>query len=252
MDRFGLYAQYYDLLYQDKDYFLEAQYIDELIKRHTPSAHSLLNLGCGTGKHDYLLARLGFKITGVDLSEEMVNQAIKNSPSEISSQLSFLKGDIRTIKLNKTFDAVVSLFHVMSYLVKNKDLQDAMDTSYRHLKPGGLFIFDCWYGPGVMTDPPVVRIKRMSDNSINVTRLAEPILNSIENTVDVNYTILINPVNSNEVTEVKETHKMRYLFVKEIELLTENKFQLLEVNEWLTNKAPGQNSWNTVFILKKI
>jgi hypothetical protein len=103
-----------------------------------------------------------------------------------------------------------------------------------------------------MTDPPVVRIKRISDKSINVTRLAEPILNSIENTVDVNYTILINQVNSNEVTEIKETHKMRYLFVNEIELLIENKFQLLEVNDWLANKEPGPNCWNAVFILKKI
>lgn len=252
MDRFGLYAQYYDLLYQDKDYVSEARYVDELIRGYRPAADKLLNLGCGTGKHDYALAHLGYTITGVDLSEEMAHQAINNIPSELSRQLSFLTGDIRTLKLNTSFDAVISLFHVISYQVTNKDLHEVIAAAYNHLEPGGLFIFDCWYGPGVMTDPPVVRIKRMSNDIINVTRLAEPVLHSFENTVDVNYTILINQVNSNELTEIKETHKMRYLFASEIDLLIENKFNLLRVNDWLTHKKPGLDSWNAVFILQKI
>ncbi|MDP9046657.1 MAG: class I SAM-dependent methyltransferase, partial [Bacteroidota bacterium] len=170
----------------------------------------------------------------------------------IRDQLEFLTGDIRSLNLNKTFDVVVSLFHVMSYQVTNNDLHEVVDTAYAHLEPGGYFIFDCWYGPGVMTDPPMVRIKRMSDSAINVTRLAEPVLNSFENTVDVNYTILINHVNSTAVTEITETHRMRYLFVGEIELLVENKFKLLRVNDWLTQDKPGLNTWNAVFILKKL
>ncbi|HTD40654.1 MAG TPA: class I SAM-dependent methyltransferase [Mucilaginibacter sp.] len=252
MDRFGLYAQYYDLLYKDKDYVSEAGYVHELIRGYHPSADKLLNLGCGTGKHDYALARLGYTITGVDLSEEMANQAINNIPADISSRLNFLTGDIRTLKLNTSFDAVISLFHVISYQVTNKDLHETIVTAHNYLEPGGLFIFDCWYGPGVMTDPPVVRIKRMSNDTINVTRLAEPVLHSFENTVDVNYTILINQVNSNEVTEIKETHKMRYLFATEIDLLIEHKFKVLGVNDWLTHKKPGLDSWNAVFILQKI
>ena len=252
MDRFGLYAQYYDLLYRDKDYNGEANYIHELIGCYATSANRLLNMGCGTGKHDYVLARFGYNITGVDLSEEMAAQARNNIPADILNQLSFLTGDIRSLNLNTTFDVVLSLFHVMSYQVTNQDLRDAVDTAYRHLQPGGIFIFDCWYGPGVMTDPPSVRIKRMSNDAINITRLAEPVLNSLENTVDVNYTILINNLNSKEVTEIKETHKMRYIFLKEIELLIEGKFELIRVNEWLTDKEPQLNSWTAALILKKI
>lgn len=252
MDRFGLYAQYYDLLYQDKDYASEAKYVDELIKMQAPAAKKLLNLGCGTGKHDYLLARMGYDITGVDLSEEMAAQAIANTPPDLAAQLKFLTGDIRKLKLRTAFDVVVSLFHVISYQVTNADLHEVVETAYSHLQRGGLFVFDCWYGPGVMTDPPVVRVKRMSDKNISVTRLAEPVLNSLENTVDVNYTILIKRTGSSEVTEIKETHKMRYLFIREIELLTENKFKLLAVNNWLTHEAPAADCWNAVFVLEKI
>lgn len=252
MDRFGLYAQYYDLLYQDKNYAAEAEYVHRLLKQHNSSTKTLLNLGCGTGKHDYALARLGYHITGVDLSAEMANQAVNNIPGDIADQLNFVTADIRALNLETTFDAIISLFHVMSYQVTNKDMQDVVNAAYQHLKKGGLFIFDCWYGPGVLTDPPTVRTKQMANSAINVTRLAHPLLNSVENTVDVNYTILINPINSKEVTEIKETHKMRYIFVKEVELLIENKFELLAVNNWLTYEKPGLNSWNAVFILKKV
>ena len=251
-DRFGLYAQYYDLLYSDKNYALEAAYVDQLIKQHVPSATKLLNLGCGTGKHDYALAHLNYIVTGVDISSDMVAVATQNLPADICNRLSFLEGDIRKINLNTTFHAVISLFHVMSYQVTNSDLRLVIDTANRHLDTNGLFIFDCWYGPGVLTDPPAVRTKNMSNEKISVTRLAEPVLNSITNTVDVNYTISIQPINSDELTVVKETHVMRYLFAQEIELMMEKKFKLLNVYNWLTQQSPETNSWNTVFILQKI
>jgi len=251
-DRFGLYAQYYDLLYSDKNYALEAAYVDQLIKQHAPSATKLLNLGCGTGKHDYALAGLNYNITSVDLSPEMVAIAMTHQPADMRDRLNFLEGDIRNINLNTTFDAVISLFHVMSYQVKNTDLRLAIDTADRHLDAGGLFIFDCWYGPGVLTDPPVVRTKSMSDEKIKVTRVADPVLNSIKNTVDVNYTIQITQRGSNDVTGIKETHIMRYLFVPEIELMIEKKFKLLKVYNWLTLTKPQTDCWNAVFILQKI
>ena len=247
-----MYAQYYDLLYSDKSYASEAAYVDQLIKQHIPSAKEILNLGCGTGKHDYALARLGYHITGVDLSSEMVTLAMKNLPHDLSEHLNFLEADIRAIKLNTTFNVIISLFHVMSYQVTNNDLRQVIDVSYHHLDADGLFIFDCWYGPGVLTDPPVIRTKNISNDKINVTRLAEPVLNSIQNTVDVNYTIRIKPRDSNEITEIKEKHIMRYLFVQEIEQLIEKKFKLLNIFNWLTNEEPGTDCWNAVFVLQKI
>jgi SAM-dependent methyltransferase len=252
MDRFGRYARYYDLLYKDKDYTGEAGYVDKLLKQYKPAAANLLNLGCGTGKHDYVLARHGYHITGVDMSAEMVKQAINNTPVEIKAQLDFVNGDARTVKLQTTFDAVISLFHVLSYQVTNPDAADMIDTAYRHLETDGIFIFDCWYGPGVMTDPPEVRTKQMADEAITVTRLAEPVLHSLQNVVDVNYTIRISEAGSDEVTEIKELHKMRYFFVPEIALLIQGKFKLLAVKECLKDNEPAINSWTAVFVLQKI
>ena len=49
-------------------------------------------------------------------------------------------------------------------------------TAAKHLKPNGVFIFDFWYGPGVLTDPPVVRLKRLENEEIEVLRIAEPVM----------------------------------------------------------------------------
>ena len=72
MTTLGNYSRYYNLLYKDKDYRGEAGFIHKLIQKYSPDAQNILDLGCGTGRHDLLLAEKGYAITGVDMSEEML------------------------------------------------------------------------------------------------------------------------------------------------------------------------------------
>jgi len=244
MSVFGSYSKYYDLLYRDKDYAGEARYVHELIARHRPSARSVLDLGCGTGRHARLLAEHDYKVTGVDLSEEMLAVARAASPNG-----SFFQGDVRSLRLGRTFDVVLSLFHVMSYQTTNSDLQAALSTVREHLTPGGLFVFDCWYGPAVLTDRPQVRIKRLEDDAIAVTRLAEPVLYANDNLVDVNYQVFIRDKQSGAVEELRETHTMRYLFAPEVRLLLEGAgLRLTQLCEFMGERDPGFDTWNAVFV----
>ncbi len=115
----------------------------------------------------------------------------------------------------------------------------------------GVFIFDVWYGPAVLTDRPVVRVKRMEDDEIKVTRLAEPVLHPNENRVDVNYHVFVRDLESGVVNELRETHVMRYFFRPEIELFAaQNGFRLLNAEEWLSGKAPGEDTWGVCFVMK--
>ncbi|NEP55244.1 MAG: class I SAM-dependent methyltransferase, partial [Moorea sp. SIO3C2] len=142
MSVFGNYARYYDLLYRDKDYVGEAQFIHRLIQTHAPQAQNILELGCGTGNHAVLLAKEGYQLDGVDMSQEMLvtaNDRLSQLPSEIASRLQFTHGDIREVRLNQSFDVVLSLFHVISYQTTNEDLLAAFNTVKEHLKPGGIF-----------------------------------------------------------------------------------------------------------------
>ena len=78
---FADYARYYDLLYRDKDYAAEAEYVAGLIRKFHPSARSILELGSGTGIHAGLLAKKGCEVTSVDLSPDIVNIARSNALS---------------------------------------------------------------------------------------------------------------------------------------------------------------------------
>ena len=252
MSVFGNYARYYDLLYRDKDYVGESQFIDRLIQTHTPAARDLLELGCGTGYHAILLAQSGYQIHGVDLSREMLQQAeLRRSqlPIELAAKLQFQQGDLRTLRLERVFDVVISLFHVISYQTTNEDLQAAFATVKAHLKPGGIFIFDLWYGPAVLTDRPTVRIKRLEDEAICVTRIAEPVIHLNENLVDVNYQVLIRDKTDHTVAELSESHRLRYLFKPELDLLLERSgFQIVDCREWMSDREIGSDTWGVYAI----
>jgi len=244
MSVFGAYSQYYDLLYRDKDYAGEASYIHELVAKHRPGAKTVLDLGCGTGRHAALLNAQGYAVTGVDLSEEMLTVARAAEPAG-----SFVQGDVRSVRLGRKFDVVLSLFHVMSYQTTNADLRAALTTLREHLAPGGLFAFDCWYGPAVLSDRPQTRIKRLEDSAISVTRLAEPVMYPNDNLVDVNYQVFVRDKRTGIVDELRETHKMRYLFAPEVSLLLEaSGLCLVQLSEFMSEREPGFASWNAVFV----
>ena len=250
MSVFNEYARYYDLLYRDKDYTAEAEYVHGLIQAQAPGAKSILNLGCGSGRHDRCLTELGYTVTGVDLSKEMLSAA-RNAAADNAS-LEYVQGDVRTVRLAHSFDVVISLFHVMSYQVSNDDLLAAFATAHSHLKPGGTFIFDCWYGPGVLTDPPTVRVKELEDDVITVTRIAQPVMHPNENVVDVNYRVFLRDKASGTVREIVETHRMRYLFHPEVNLmLTMSGFEPQTSEEWLSAVPLSMSSWNALFTTRK-
>ena len=177
------YANYYNLLYKDKDYKSEADYIHSLIQQFAPQSKSLIDLGCGTGKHAFEFEKLGYEVTGVDLSPQMV--AIANANKEKNnSTISFGEGDIRNYTDSKKFDAVVSLFHVMSYQTTNDDLEKAFLTANNLMADDGVFIFDCWYGPGVLTDLPTSRTKNFEDEILSVSRKSKATIDYNTNVVE--------------------------------------------------------------------
>jgi len=139
----------------------------------------------------------------------------------------------------------------ISYQTTNDDVTAAFQTARQHLNPGGIFIFDVWYGPAVLTERPAVRVKRMADDQTRITRLAEPVLHPNENRVDVNYHVFVRNRDTHAVTELDETHTMRYFFTPEIDrIATQTGFQCLHAGEWLTGKAIGFETWGVCFVLK--
>jgi len=244
---FNAYSRYYDLLYRDKDYVAEAVYVADLLERFDVSGKRILEFGSGTGKHGRLLAKRGYKVTGIERSAEMVAQA------EAAPGFSCQQGDICDVQLGKRFDAVLSLFHVVSYQTTNDAVQAVFARAAEHLEVGGVFVFDVWYSPAVYAQKPEVRVKRMADEAIEITRIAEPALHPNENCVDVNYTIFARDLANGAVETMIETHPMRHFSLPELDLLAQmSGFAVVGTEEFLTDKRPSEETWGVCFILKKV
>lgn len=252
-DVFQRYSAYYDLLYRDKDYAAEAAYIGQTLRGASPRLRSVLELGSGTGKHGRLLAASGFDVFGVERSAHMVEQARRaTQPTGDAGSFDCTLGDIRTAAVGRTFDAVISLFHVISYQTSNEDVLRAFGTANRHLQDGGFFFFDCWHGPAVLGERPVVRVKRVEDESTRLTRIAEPVLDSNACTVTVNYTVIAENKQSGHIETLSESHHMRYFFPPEISLIAaQTGFTLLKSEEFLTRCRPSEQTWGVAYLMQK-
>ena len=252
---FETYSQYYDLLYKDKDYTTETNYIISLIKEYNINTNHILELGCGTGMHASLLAENGYKVEGIDLSQTMLEMAIlrqSKSSVAVSERLAFLEGDIRNYESSQKFDTIISLFHVISYMTTNEDLNQAFKTVVKHLKPNGIFIFDCWHGPGVIYDKPVKRTKEFENEKIQITRMATPGFFPEKNCVDVTFDISILNKHTNGIEKLHEIHSMRYLFMEELNSIAHNHgLEIIHAEEWLTKKTLTEQSWNACYVCKQ-
>ncbi|MBF0231896.1 MAG: class I SAM-dependent methyltransferase [Desulfamplus sp.] len=257
---FNNYADYYDLFYQDKDYVAEAAYVDKLIQSHSPGAVSILDLGCGTGGHAYPMASMGYKVSGVDLSEKNIKIAQNKQNNKNNSQTQqkksllnphFHTGDIRTIRLGEKYDAIISLFHVMSYQTSHEDIISTLHTVKKHLKPNGIFCFDFWYGPGVLSDPPKIAVKQVENNELKATRIAEPSIHANKNTVDVNYSFFISLKDKKIFNEINENHSMRYFFMPEMKMYLDiAKLKPLCFYAWMTMEEPDIKTWSAFLITR--
>jgi SAM-dependent methyltransferase len=248
------YSQYYDLFYHEKNYEAEAAFVTELLGRHGVIGGELMDLGCGTGRHAAEFAAKGFCVSGVDMSVDMLARADARRtmlPGPVAKRLKFQQGDARTVRTDEFYDAVISLFHVASYQTTNADFMAMCHTAATHLPRSGLFLFDCWYGPAVLADPPKVRIKRATSEETAVIRIAEPMMRPHDNTVAVNYTIMMTDWRTQCVETVLETHVMRYMFKPEIELMLDlSGFEVLDSVRWMGGELSAADL-SATFVARK-
>lgn len=252
MPNFQKYSAYYDLLYADKDYEAEADYVVGQLRAAMPSARTILELGSGTGRHGRLLAKRGFDVHGVERSADMVEISDAAGPQSGPCQFTCQVGDICDLSLGRRFDAVISLFHVISYQTSNEALQGAFRTAADHLKPGGVFLFDVWHGPAVLTERPSRRVREVAGDGIRVKRTASPTLDTNRSTVEVVFDMECENLSAGGTSCFSETHLMRYLFSTEIDFLSETcGLRRVKSEEFLTGREPSTATWGVMYLLRK-
>ncbi len=243
------YAAAYDDLYQDKDYLAECELIERVFKLYGQGpVRRVLDLGCGTGGHAVVLAGRGYDVVGVDRSAEMLERARARA-----SRARFELGDIGTVDLGETFDAVLMMFAVLGYQVGNADVQAALATARRHVRPNGLFFCDFWYGPAVLGQRPSERVKVIDSPTGQVIRVATGELNTLRDLCMVRYHVW-RIADGRLTTEAREHHAMRYFFTPELELfLSAAGFEPVRLGAFpnLEDEATDQ-TWNVALVARAV
>ena len=240
-------ASIYDLLYGEKDTISEVEWIkSELLAGGVKKQANILELGSGTGRHARAFAHSGFSVTAVEPSLEMLERATPHK------RVSFLQGDGRNLKLDPSFDAVLALFHVVSYQASLLEASEFFDTASRHLTSGGLFGFDVWYSPAVLFQKPEQRVMTKENDVLRVTRQAHPSEDVVNSRVDVNYSYTVEDLKSGTISSFEEVHAMRHFTYGEIELLASaHGMSILDACEFMTHREPSRDTWGVWFVLKK-
>jgi SAM-dependent methyltransferase len=252
-DVFGSdYAGRYDLLYQDKNYEQECDLLADVFARlGNGPVQSVLDLGCGTGNHSLPLARRGFAVTGVDRSPAMLEQAARKSAVLKLGDIPpvFQQGDVRDFDLGKTFDAALMMFAVLGYQLTNDHVASALRSVRRHLKPGGLFVFDVWYGPAVLSIRPGERVKTLATPDGTVIRSASTKMDTLHHLAEVRYQMW-HVRTSGPMVETTESHEMRYFFPQELALfLQQARLRLVHLSDFgALDRAPDETTWNVLAV----
>jgi len=210
-----------------------------------PPVKTLLDLGCGTGSHAFIFDRRGYRVTGVDISAEMLAVAEKKRSG--LEKMELIHEDIRTLRLGKTFDVVVMMFAVLGYQYTNADVTAALRTVREHLRPGGVFIFDVWYGPAVLYTRPSDRLKQIQTARGKILRAAHGSLDTLHHLARVDYH-LWTLEGDRLVDEAEESHQMRYFFPQELDLFCSQAG--LSLKTLLTfddlQGIPSEDTWNVM------
>jgi len=138
---YQLFSEIYDEVMEDIPYEAWSKYLISLLKEQGIDDGLLLELGCGTGTMTELLQKAGYDMTGIDLSDEMLEKAIEKR-DQSNLPILYLQQDMRSFELYGTMRAIVSVCDSMNYLLSEKDFIKTLKLVNNYLDPKGVFIFD--------------------------------------------------------------------------------------------------------------
>ncbi len=132
-------SPYYHQLYFNRDDREAASFIDKLISYLKPAPGStMLDVACGKGRHSIQLAGKGFDVTGIDLSEDSIHEALQSE----TASLHFYRHDMRLPFWINYFDYAFNFFTSFGYFKTRREHDNAIRTIAQAIKKDGVFVMD--------------------------------------------------------------------------------------------------------------
>lgn len=138
---YSVFAEYYDLIMEDIDYYSWYKYLLKIIRKFGLKVKTVLDMACGTGGTLVHFAKAGYNTTGIDLSLDMLKVAsYKLKKHRIGAKL--IQADMTRYKSNKKYDLIYSFNDSVNYLLTGKSMENFLYTAYDHLEDNGMLVFD--------------------------------------------------------------------------------------------------------------
>ena len=141
MGAYEALAASYDRLTNDVDYEATVDFYYEILKQEALKPRTAVDLACGTGSVTEILARKGYEVTGVDMSEEMLTEAMAKV-MDMEQPPRFVCQRLQELYLPRAVDMAVCALDSLDYVTDPADCAEAIRRVYKALNPGGIFIFD--------------------------------------------------------------------------------------------------------------
>ena len=141
MDAYHALAASYDRLTNDVDYEATVEFYMDILRREGVTPRTVVDLACGTGSVTAILARMGYPVLGVDMSEEMLTEAAMKT-MDCDPMPRFVCQKLQQLHLPRAVDMAVCALDSLDYITDPDDCKEAIRRVYKALNPGGIFIFD--------------------------------------------------------------------------------------------------------------
>lgn len=227
------FARYYDKIYKGMDYEGEVEFIKWAVHKHQPSSNNLLmDVACGTGTHAQKLTD-NFKITGVDLSSQMLEIAREKVPN-----VNFIQGDMKNLNIGSKFDVITCIFSAIHYNRNLKELGDTIQNFYEHLNPGGILIFDLSLNKNNWIEG-LVSVDTVVEEDLKIARICQSKLK--DGIFNANFVFLVK--DDGEFDFDIDQHELGVFEVEEVINLMENKkfetfvYAGFKSEEWTENSV---------------
>lgn len=142
MSNYSDFSFYYDGLTKNVEYKKRAEFFDSLIQKHcTSGGKYIVDLACGTGSLSEEMFKLGYDVSGIDLSEEMLNVAL-DKKYDSGFDIQYICQDMTEFELYGNADAIICALDSINHLSSKEDMEKTINRAFLFTEPGGLFIFD--------------------------------------------------------------------------------------------------------------
>lgn len=242
MSSYNTFALFYDSLTENVDYKVRSKYISDFFCKYNKTNCTVLDLACGTGSISKYLSEYGYRVVGIDLSEDMLTVA----DSKNIKNAQFLKADMTDFVLTETVDCCVCSIDAINHLTVYSDVCKCFDNVYNSLNDDGIFVFD--------VNTIYKHREILCDNTFVFDE--EDFFLSWDNhyidhdIIDIYLDFFV--FNGKNYDRFSEHFKERAYSIKELtEALTYKNFEILGIYDELTLDSPREDSERIYFVCKR-